>query len=697
MRDHAVCATTGAGTTSPPEYAAARSAQASRTRPPGRGQERARVAPRLHVRPNPVVPDDRELLRRFLNGELPEDQIDALEVRLDAEPELQRKLRALAQEVFTGEVPEHGTTRISLLARSAALPPTPPIAQGLELREVIGEGGMGVVHRARQNSLGRTVAVKTVREGRHEAPLIQEAVLTGYLEHPNIVPIHDIAVAEGGEPIVVMKHIEGRSWRSHLGVSEETEPHNLEWHIGVVMQVCQALRFAHSRGVIHRDVKPDNVMLGEFDEVYLLDWGLAVSLEDGSRLPCLREQRGVAGTPAYMAPEQLAEDAPRGVGVHTDIYQLGACLYHAAVGEPPQEGTTLDEIRDQIHEREELTLPDQVPADLGGIIGRAMAMAPSERFASAGELRKALESYLEHRASNALMVAGHKSAQAMLEHDQAENLIGAERAFFEAAFNYRAALDSWPQNRIARRRLNRVVRQRVTQLIARDAPLAARRALALVDIDDPELHQMVDDAVAKQVEARARLRDYERGDNRILGLETRRLMGLVLGGIWIALNVAMVALPVTSSVPLLFGAVVCLAITVAAIVRARRVMLEVRLNRYNGGIATVAQMVHCLLLFGAVLQDRPAPKVLIELLLFWSLASGATAVVVDRRIGFTSAGYALGYVLCQLDPSWLTYVLPATATLMVVVSTAINVATARAAEDDVGGDRHALDDPTTKS
>lgn len=653
----------------------------------------AKVAPWGKVRPNPPVADDREMLRRFLNGELPEDQIDALELRLDAEPELQRQLRALAREVFTGAVPEHGTTRISLLARSAALPPTPPVAQGLELREVIAQGGMGVVHRARQNSLGRTVAVKTVREGRHEAPLIQEAVLTGYLEHPNIVPIHDIALAEGGEPIVVMKHIEGRSWRSYLSADHETTPRSLEWHIAVVMQVCQALRFAHSRGVVHRDVKPDNVMIGEFDEVYLLDWGLAVSLEDGSRLPSLQEQRGIAGTPAYMAPEQLAEDAPRGVGMHTDVYQLGACLYHAAVGQPPQEGTTLDEIRDQIDERVELSLPDQVPGELGAIIGRAMALKPGDRFASASELRQALEAYLEHRASNALMLTGHRAATAMDERDEDEDLIGAERAFFEAVFNYRAALDSWPQNRIARRRLNHVVRQRVAQLIARDAPLAARRALALVDIDDPELHQLVEDAVAKQTGDRDRLRAYERGDNRMFGLRTRRLLGFGLGGAWVALNVAIVTVPVTSSVPLLVGALVCLAVTLGAVVRARRVMLDVRLNRYNVGIATVAQIVHCVLLAVAVAQGRAAAPVLSELLLLWSLAAGAIAVVVDGRIWITAAGYALGYAACQLDPSWLTIVLPATATLMVVVSTAINIATARAGDD--GEATEPFDDPAT--
>ncbi|MEM1034080.1 MAG: serine/threonine-protein kinase [Myxococcota bacterium] len=647
--------------------------------------------------------DDRKLLQRFLDGELPEAEIAALEARLDAEPDLQRQLRSLAQRVFTDALPERGTTRVSLLARSAQLPPTPPVAHGLELREVIAEGGMGVVHRARQNSLGRTVAVKTVREGRHEAPLIQEAVLTGYLEHPNIVPVHDIALAEAGEPVVVMKHIEGQSWRrtlssdvdpGDLGDDGTAGPRSLAWHLSVVMQVCQALRFAHSRGVIHRDVKPDNVMIGTFDEVYLLDWGLAVSLEDGSRLPSLKAQRGVAGTPAYMAPEQLADDAPRRVGIHTDVYQVGACLYHAAVGSPPQEGTTLDEIRDQIDEREELlVLPPQVPAELGAIIGRAMAVSPADRFESVDELRTALEAFLEHRSSNDLLEAGISAADAMVAADDADDAIAAERAFFDAAFKFRAALDSWPQNRIARRRLNRVVRRRVAQLIARDAPLAARRALALVDIDDPELHEQVERATTAQAEKRRRLRAYERGDDRTIGLGIRRALGLALGAVWVGMNTLVVALPVTSLAPLVAGALACLALSLVATRRTRRVMLDVRLNRYNASIVIIAQVVHCLMLVSAWAEGRSVTPVLVELLALWSLTAGAVAAVVDRRIGITAVAYAAAYVLCRSDPAWLRVALPGAATVMVAVSLGINYATASHATAHTREDDGVEEDP----
>ncbi|MCA9621365.1 MAG: serine/threonine protein kinase, partial [Myxococcales bacterium] len=428
---------------------------------------------------------DRQLLERFLRGELDAEAIDALERRLDEEPELQRELGALAQEAYEAELPDLGTTRMSLFQGRAFA--AEPIAAGVELREVIGRGGMGVVHRGLQHSLGRTVAVKSVRDPeRHRAPLLQEAVLTGYLEHPNIAPVHEITTGADGQPLVVLKHIEGTVWSDTLPRPNQPSAMPLEWHLRVVLQICQALRFAHSRGVVHRDVKPSNVMIGEFDEVYLMDWGLGVCLDAGSRLPSLADQRGIAGTPAFMAPEQLEED-PSGIGTHTDVYLVGACLYHLATGEPPQAGTKLAEIREAVKARRGLSLPAETPPELAGIIERAMALAPTDRYASIGDLRDALEGFLEHRTSETLVARGDERAEAMMEAHGASDAEAAERAFFDAAFNYRAALDSWPNNEGAQQKLDALVRARVEQLISLDAPLAARRALAIVEAADSEL------------------------------------------------------------------------------------------------------------------------------------------------------------------------------------------------------------------
>jgi len=192
----------------------------------------------------------------------------------------------------------------------------------IDVHHTIGEGGMGVVHLATQATLGRHVAVKTLRKGAgdEEAALriLREAWVTGALEHPNVVPVHDVGVDASGAPVIVMKRIEGRVWSHLMRDGAEitrrfgaTDP--LEWNLRTLVSVCNAVHFAHSRGILHRDLKPDNVMIGEFGEVYVLDWGIAVSLKDdpSGRLPCASQATDIAGTPHYMAPEMLLGDPQR--------------------------------------------------------------------------------------------------------------------------------------------------------------------------------------------------------------------------------------------------------------------------------------------------------------------------------------------------------------------------------------------------
>jgi eukaryotic-like serine/threonine-protein kinase len=629
------------------------------------------------MRPDGRVTADESLLAKFLGGELNADAIDALEERLDREPALQRRLGEMAQQAHESELSLLGTTRMSLFSNRA--PSRELVMDGLELREVIAEGGMGVVQRGTQRSLGRTVAVKSARDPLVDRdPLIQEAMLTGYLEHPNIVPVHEIAVHDG-EPVVVLKHIEGNEWRTTLPSPEQTTYHPLEWHVRVLIQVCQALRFAHSRGVIHRDIKPSNVMIGEFDEVYLMDWGLGVCLDEGSRLPTLADQRGVAGTPAYMAPEQL-ENRPDGVGFHTDIYQLGACLFHAATGAPPQPGKSLAEIKERMSTRTRVELPSHVPNEIAAIINRAMAVDPAARYATIAELRQALESYLDHRTSARLVARGDEAAEAMTQAHERNEATAAERAFFDAAFNFRAALDSWAGNSDARDKLHALVRARVEQLIALEAPHAAHRALAIVEETDPELHARLDEALAKADADQFRLRSYEHGDDRLFGLRTRRWLTIIFGGVWVALNLVVVWVPVTSTAPLLVGSVACLLLCLAAVIRVRRVILDVRLNRYNAGMVLIALVAQVVVVALGAATDRPLSDTLVELMLLWSVSAASAAAVVDRRIFPTSAAFMAGYVACRLDPTLLVFALPATAVVMVITSLAINVVTARAAD-----------------
>jgi serine/threonine protein kinase len=151
-----------------------------------------------------------------------------------------------------------------------------------ELLAELGRGGMGVVYRARQGSLDREVAVKKIiadraTEGACER-FVAEGRVTGFLDHPNIVPVHEMGVTEGGDMFVAMKLVGGRSWMDALHPDEASasEPEGLLFHLRILLSVCNAMAFAHSRDVLHLDLKPENVMVGDFGEVLVMDWGLAV-------------------------------------------------------------------------------------------------------------------------------------------------------------------------------------------------------------------------------------------------------------------------------------------------------------------------------------------------------------------------------------------------------------------------------------
>ena len=177
-------------------------------------------------------------------------------------------------------------------------------ASDLMVRSELGRGGMGVVHLARQHSLERDVAIKRVHDdGKPHVvtALIREARMMSLVEHPNVIPVHAMGLDDHGRPAVVMKRVEGTAWRNlirdpdHAGWSALMDQgrDRLDDHIRVLLDVCNAVHFAHSRGLLHRDLKPENVMLGCFGEVYVLDWGLAIPIEEGRA-----QTRHLVGTPA---------------------------------------------------------------------------------------------------------------------------------------------------------------------------------------------------------------------------------------------------------------------------------------------------------------------------------------------------------------------------------------------------------------
>lgn len=277
----------------------------------------------------------------------------------------------------------------------------------------LGQGGQGVVWEALQHHLGRTVAVKqALQEPELLHSFIKESLTAAQLDHPNIIPVYDLAVTtnEGEKvPILAMKRVVGRNWRKMLEEDRSSSAFSLDKflmeHIPTLIDVTNAVAFAHSRGVIHRDLKPDQVMVGDFGEVYLLDWGLAVFVGDMEKV----DARGVlppsesyytldsatnpAGTPAYMAPEQTHIDNDH-LGLHTDIYLLGATLFELLTGDPPHRS---DSVRRALYAAEKNIyplIPPDAPDDLARLARQCMETDPKDRPANALVIRHQLEDWL---------------------------------------------------------------------------------------------------------------------------------------------------------------------------------------------------------------------------------------------------------------------------------------------------------------
>jgi len=351
-------------------------------------------------------------------------------------------------------------------------PSTPPRdsfdadGQTLRVREVIAEGGMGVVRVAEQSALRRDVAVKTLRDEfldeRFIDRMMREARITGLVEHPNIVPVYELRADDRGAPVMVMKRIEGVSWRGMIRDAEHPSfppdaGDRLVWHLRVLMSVCDAVHYAHSRGIVHLDLKPDNVMIGAYREVYLVDWGVACSLREEHRgwLPMADEVGDVIGTPSYIAPE-MVDVAHSRLGIHTDVYLLGSVLHEILTGRPPHRGGTLQETLYAAYEAEAPSFAPDVPGELAAICRRAMQPRSADRYRDVEAFRAALDEFLRHRSSSALaesLVPRLEELRSKLSEAQgfdAREEREIDRTFDECRFGFGRALEDWADNALAR-------------------------------------------------------------------------------------------------------------------------------------------------------------------------------------------------------------------------------------------------------
>jgi serine/threonine-protein kinase len=348
---------------------------------------------------------------------------------------------AAASRVAPGGV---AVAAVNVIARPSPPPPPeaasdPLAASGLspeathELeryleRSVLGEGGMGRIHLCHDTRVGRDVAMKVLRQRYAKHPdtvarFVREARIQGQLEHPSIVPVYDLARTPDGRICFTMKRVHGKTIEQiidGLNAKDRTfvEKYPRRKLLRAFSAACLAIDFSHSRGVLHRDLKPSNIMLGDFGEVYVLDWGLSkvAGLPDllGERPVALPRDAGtdtldgaVLGTPGYMSPEQ-ARGETASMDMRSDVYSLGAILYEMLALQPlHQRGTVSGMMTSTVvgaDGRPSFRAPQRsIPSELDAICVKATQLNKEHRFASVRELHDAIERYLDGEQDLKLM------------------------------------------------------------------------------------------------------------------------------------------------------------------------------------------------------------------------------------------------------------------------------------------------------
>lgn len=540
-------------------------------------------------------------------------------------------------------------------------------AAPLAIGRALAEGGMGIVKLATQEALGRTVVVKTLHPGYPQEAaehVLREAWATGALEHPNIVPVHDIQIDDSGLPIIVLKRIEGESWAALMRDAELVKQRFgatdlLAWNLGIFQQVCHAIRYAHSRGIMHRDIKPANVMIGSFGEVYVVDWGIALALDgaEDSPLPKGRDADVVGGTPCYMAPEMLGGSF---VDARTDIYLLGATLFEILGGRPPHSTENRDALLADVR-RSSPTIPDHSPEALAKLCRVAMAKEPADRFKEVGEILSALQDYDRTRVSQDLVEDADSRLQAL----QALLQDGASRheiyqRFGAVRFGFEAALEEWPENQHARSSLESAHVAMIEYELSEDKPQAANSLLEGLHDPHPALARRVQDATETE-DSRHRELDRRRNDvDLTLGRRTRMTFVAVIGTVATILPFfadGLLSDAYFSYQGMLLVNAGFLALILPLWYWARGALSRTQINRRLSLCLIVTFPVQVIFMFGAHLTGMSIDLFHVFTVFIWGSIAINVSVLTDARFTAAGLGYFGAFLVSARWPEYRFYAL----------------------------------------
>lgn len=397
-------------------------------------ENRSRSLARILVELNHIQPDTRRFLEALSRHHLAAHDHDvgeslaavlsleavpaALQALCAVDPEIAPQMPSVMAMLHTRQV------RVEPLVSTAQIPvPIEMPAQRYTVLRPLAVGGVGSVALAQDSQLHREVALKEIQPRMADDPasrerFVQEAEITGQLEHPGVVPVYSLGMHADGRPFYTMRYVQGETLHAAIQRFHKTAANRnptqrrLEFHslLGRFVAVCEVIAYAHARGILHRDLKPSNVLLGKYAETLVVDWGLAKKIQPASVAPesnsdlirttgdrdSTKTVMGqIVGTPAYMSPEQAAGQVGL-LGPASDIYSLGATLYELLTGQAPFVKMTADVyLRIQ---RGEFPPPRQlrpdVPPPLDAICRKALALNPADRYATAQDLARDIERWL---------------------------------------------------------------------------------------------------------------------------------------------------------------------------------------------------------------------------------------------------------------------------------------------------------------
>ena len=382
--------------------------------------------------------------RTFVSDNVPESLLKTMESVWGSESEQQGArpdMTLKAKEVRHANAPKQTLViKTKSLVESKDFADVPYGGDGpeYELIKVLGEGGMGIVYDARQTSIDRNVALKMIKgaaatNDKQKAKFLAEVVVTGDLDHPNIVPIYDVGANAQGNLFYSMKKVQGTPWLKVIAKKSLAE------NLDILMRTGDAIGFAHARGIVHRDLKPENIMLGEFGEVLVMDWGLAHPLKGFRKSRSITDAASMGGTPAYMAPEMATGPIGK-ICPASDIYLLGAILYEILTGNPPHIAKNAMKCL-MAAARNEIAPTDKT-GELIDIAFKSMATEPKDRYQDVKGLQAAIRDYQSHSESILLSTRAEDDLNEAQQTDDYQH-------YSRALFGFQEAHELWSGNKRA--------------------------------------------------------------------------------------------------------------------------------------------------------------------------------------------------------------------------------------------------------